>query len=1080
MIRRSTVIISLCAWTVALPSLALAQRVILPRCPPGTSIQCSSEAGPLLCYCVPITPTYPVQGMVTGLTGKGLQLDVVWGPNGPDQANVSVYANGPISLDLPAGPYSIVVIEEPQAPVQACSLTNATGVSGPSGSTPFTLDCGTAYTVGGEISGLDPNYPSPVGLSLQTSNTAAQSATFSANGPFAFPTGIADGQTYQAAVQGQPAGKNCTLVNGTGTVHAANVTNVTVSCADTGTGIAPWTLSEMQPNIKNGGRANTIAVNPNNNDNILVASESGGMFRSDDGGETWAHVDMLPISRTNAVAFVPADPKIVIATASVDYGKVNGAGVWRSADGGATWSQIPVPQAPCGISYPMEAYEISIAPDSGKIYVASTYGLLDSADNGGTWALAYPFANGCSPAIASVVSQSGGRVLVGGPAGVSRSTDGGEHWVTPTVNTPEITDGHAFGRSPFSPDQAYVVTGAAGSTGLYYTEDAGDHWTAIASAASGGGGCGGIGFVKTVGFPATVGRPAKDEIDLYFGNHCNLFKLQAFRTSGTSSFDYSGSWAQLKVDHADTRDLAFDSKGNPLLLGTDGGLHHTVDGGNDWTLVGGGQNGYNALQIVQVKGQWIQNPVRHDIYFITQDNNLWSSSDTGTTWANGDCCEGPPYIELPPHVATTMGDVVTYTSCAPCQPRTSGALFTNPTNWRNPPGALGDPITLPEWTVPQESYHVEAVGPSASLSKGLAFTSDLGATWIQFATFDDDIDFPKASWAPATATLLARPIVYAAIQSGFDTARNIVIIRLIRIEPYARYDSGSGSPGIVTYPMMNGFGGLGINTTMWAWDPVFAVDPENPNHLIAPDIMSERIMQSFDGGDNWAEIPLLTSMVTNDGQLLFSSPDQTGNQIRPIVSAVTFDPNNSNNVALGTVQNGFFVSNDSGATWGKVKDSELIPHITSFDWRTGQDLIVSSYGRGLWRATQQQNGMVHNLSNKVASPVAEVSVGQKQSPTAGKPYVRIETNNSRGNRFASPGQVIDVVAQTLPAGKLMDIKLDGGFVEKVTVNPDGSFVAQLTAPDKFGIHTITIADEATGTLTTGTMFLVTPANSDSD
>ena len=62
----------------------------------------------------------------------------------------------------------------------------------------------------------------------------------------------------------------------------------------------------------------------------------------------------------------------------------------------------------------------------------------------------------------------------------------------------------------------------------------------------------------------------------------------------------------------------------------------------------------------------------------------------------------------------------------------------------------------------------------------------------------------------------------------------------------------------------------------------------------------------------------------------------------------------------------------------------------------------------------------------------------------------------------------------------MDIKLDGGFVEKVTVNPDGSFVAQLTAPDKFGIHTITIADEATGTLTTGTMFLVTPADSDLD
>ena len=116
----------------------------------------------------------------------------------------------------------------------------------------------------------------------------------------------------------------------------------------------------------------------------------------------------------------------------------------------------------------MEAHEISITPDSGEIYVAGTYGLLEFADNGSTWILAYPLEEGCNPAVASVVAQSGGLILVGGPKGVSRSADGGGHWVTPTVNTPEITDGHAFGRSPFSPDQAYVVTGNAGSTGLLH------------------------------------------------------------------------------------------------------------------------------------------------------------------------------------------------------------------------------------------------------------------------------------------------------------------------------------------------------------------------------------------------------------------------------------------------------------------------------------------------------------------------------------------------------------------------------------------------------------------------------------
>ena len=55
-----------------------------------------------------------------------------------------------------------------------------------------------------------------------------------------------------------------------------------------------WSIREFQPDIANGGRANTIAVNPSNNDIIIVASESGGLFRSTNRGTTWHHVDSLP------------------------------------------------------------------------------------------------------------------------------------------------------------------------------------------------------------------------------------------------------------------------------------------------------------------------------------------------------------------------------------------------------------------------------------------------------------------------------------------------------------------------------------------------------------------------------------------------------------------------------------------------------------------------------------------------------------------------------------------------------------------------------------------------------------------
>ena len=75
-----------------------------------------------------------------------------------------------------------------------------------------------------------------------------------------------------------------------------------------------WSIREFQPDIANGGRANTIAVNPTNNDIIVVASESGGLFRSTNRGTTWHHVDSLPEFSTMGVTFVPANSNVVIAT----------------------------------------------------------------------------------------------------------------------------------------------------------------------------------------------------------------------------------------------------------------------------------------------------------------------------------------------------------------------------------------------------------------------------------------------------------------------------------------------------------------------------------------------------------------------------------------------------------------------------------------------------------------------------------------------------------------------------------------------------------------------------------------------
>jgi len=531
----------------------------------------------------------------------------------------------------------------------------------------------------------------------------------------------------------------------------------------------------------------------------------------------------------------------------------------------------------------------------------------------------------------SVLARANNLVLAAGPMGVRRSLDGGSTWKLPAYRPGgTFTDMHALGGDSdfFAQDQAYVVNS---DTELWYTEDDGNHWAQIASAPLGGGACGGISFVKAVANTSSL--------DLYFGNRCWPEKLTAPAIPGTNHFDYSGQWRQLSVDHKDARDLAFDSVRQPLLLATDGGLHNTADGGLSWQLVGGGRNGYNALQITEVRGQWIDDIERYDMYFGTQDNDLWSSSDEGATWEFGAAPEGF-HIELLPHVATAADSQVTFVlingSCGNCL---SGALFSNIGPWPNPPGpVVGNPKII------QKSFFVQAVSAEAPspFEKGLAFTTNLGASWRQYSAFPEDcLDLPKVSSGSA-GRFFTEPVIYQPIRTGFYASQGFEIDQLVGVVKN-KLTIGNSSAGFLFYPAMNNFGGLGINPTMFAWYEVFGVDPGNAYHIIAPDAVNQKLMQTFDGGNNWTEIPQLTSLITNNGELLFNSGIFTQ------ATVVSFSEDNSNMVAIGSWEAGIFISQDNGLTWSKVPESERVTHITSIAWRTDSEAIVSSYGRGLWR-----------------------------------------------------------------------------------------------------------------------------------
>jgi hypothetical protein len=93
------------------------------------------------------------------------------------------------------------------------------GNAGPAGGAAAPL-----YAVGGTVSGLH-------GM-VVLQNNGGDDVTVSANGPFAFPTSLADGAAYVVTVRTQPVGpaQTCAVANASGAVAGAAVSAVTVNC----------------------------------------------------------------------------------------------------------------------------------------------------------------------------------------------------------------------------------------------------------------------------------------------------------------------------------------------------------------------------------------------------------------------------------------------------------------------------------------------------------------------------------------------------------------------------------------------------------------------------------------------------------------------------------------------------------------------------------------------------------------------------------------------------------------------------------------------------------------------------------
>jgi photosystem II stability/assembly factor-like uncharacterized protein len=229
-----------------------------------------------------------------------------------------------------------------------------------------------------------------------------------------------------------------------------------------------------------------IAVAPSAPDVVYVgtgestlrdsAGFGNGVYKSTDGGATWAHLGLENTQHIGKIAIDPRDPNVVfVAAIGHLYAPNEERGVFRSRDGGRSWQKVLFKNADVG------AAEVLIDPTNSNVVYAGlwntrrppwyTYaptngpggGIFKSTDGGTTWT---QLTNGLP---AEGIGRTGIAVAPSNPRRVYAVVDCLLPEPDATAPVPNATPGR--GGPPQVPQQG----------GFFRSDDAGATWTRLSS-----------------------------------------------------------------------------------------------------------------------------------------------------------------------------------------------------------------------------------------------------------------------------------------------------------------------------------------------------------------------------------------------------------------------------------------------------------------------------------------------------------------------------------------------------------------------------------------------------------------------
>jgi photosystem II stability/assembly factor-like uncharacterized protein len=681
---------------------------------------------------------------------------------------------------------------------------------------------------------------------------------------------------------------------------------------------------------KAGNRVSAIAGIPGDPGTYYAGAASGGVWKSTDGGNVWKPIfDKQPAAAIGSLAVAHSEPSTVWAGTgeawAIRDSDVMGNGIYKSLDAGKTWTNM-------GLEHSGRIGRIVIHPDNADIVFACVLGRMTGSQQ---------------------------------ERGVYRTTDGGTHWDR-VLFAGENVGCSGLTMDPHNPHTLFAgmwqaemhtygeFSGGPGS-GVYVSHDGGTKWTRI----------------EEHGLPHSP--LGKIDVAVAPTNSNRVFALIQTKDQGSlwRSDDAGEHWKAVSYQRALVGRagyyirIAVSTGNDNEVLVANSSFWRSLDGGETFKEVPWGGDTHDI---------WID-PMDPDRFVITDDGGM----SITTVHGRG----GLHRIKLPIgqmyHVA--VDNQIPYYFYSNMQDDgnmrgPSVPIDSNETGWDHAMGGCESGFTLPDLTDPNIVW-ATCYGNKVTRWDGRIKHAHSVSPWMMTLDSPPDQIKYRCHWtAPLAIDPFDHNTVYYGCQAVFKTNNSgkswQVISPDLSTQDPSRIVSSGGIVGdnlgqfygevvfaIAPSTIKKGLIWAGTNDgQIWHTDDqgqwvnvtknVGGLPPWGTITSIAP--------SSFDAGTAYISVDF--HLMDNRDPFIYKTTDmgKTWKKISgdlpkhelSYVRTVAEDPNCAGLIFAGT-GNGLFYSADDGGHWIAL-DSGL-PH-APVSWAVVQkdfhDLVISTYGRGLY------------------------------------------------------------------------------------------------------------------------------------